>query len=178
MGIRRAEVYDWTLWQMLDLVTATTNTALNPLSSPTPDHPPPFTHPRTHTHAHAQHLLTPCLWYFGGRWRNSERRAARETKRKREQREAWLPDLFPNPPTFPFHWSRPRQAGGQACLTACMSACLAACLAACLTLSVGLSRPVCPGVALRGCVLLTLCHRCLWVSKSRQRREAKKNPTQ
>lgn len=38
---RHAEVYDWTLWQMLDLVTATTNTPLNPLSSPNPRNTPP-----------------------------------------------------------------------------------------------------------------------------------------
>lgn len=36
VGIRHAEVYDWTLWQMLDLVTATTNTALNPTPPRTP----------------------------------------------------------------------------------------------------------------------------------------------
>lgn len=41
--------------------------------------------------------------------------------RHKEQREAWLPDLSTNPPTFPFQWLQARLAGGKpASLPACL----------------------------------------------------------
>lgn len=113
---------------MLDLVTAATNTPLNPLSSPNPPPHTPQAHPTPlplfmHTHSAPTYTVSPALWREMEEFREM---AAGETKKnpKREQREARLPDLFSNPPTFPFHWSQPRQAGGQGCLRASLPACL------------------------------------------------------
>lgn len=101
-----AEVCDRTLWQMLDLVTTTATTA---------QAPPPFTHTHPHTPTHTR---TPVLLFF---WIETEKFTKTGGLRHKEQREAWLPDLSTNPPTFPFQWLQARLAGGKpASLPACL----------------------------------------------------------
>lgn len=74
LGISRAEVYDWTLWQMWDLVTSATNTALNPHFSLTP----------CTLSLHLHHVSSP--WEGDGD-RETERRAHRD--RQSEMQMKW-----------------------------------------------------------------------------------------
>lgn len=111
VGIRHAEVYDWTLWQMLDLVTAATNTALNPRSCLTPPRPQP--------------PLTPCLRSLGGRWRNSQRPAVRETNETGNNGRLGCLTFYQIPPLFHSSGRSPDRLGGKpASLPACLPACL------------------------------------------------------
>lgn len=115
VGIRHAEVYDWTLWQMLDLVTATTNTALNPHFSLTPHSLSPYIH----------HVSSPWEGH-GERERNSQRRAVRETDETGNNRRLGCLTFYQIPPLFHSSGRSPDRLG--ASLPHCLHVCLPASL--------------------------------------------------
>lgn len=109
MGIRHAEVYDWTLWQMLDLVTATTNTALNPHFSPYP----------TRT-------LSPHLHHISSPWEgDGEIHRERETNETGNNGRLGCLTFYQIPPLFHSSGRSPDRLGGKlASLPACLPASL------------------------------------------------------
>lgn len=131
LGISRAEVYDWTLWQMWDLVTTATNTALNPHFSLTP----------CTLSLHLHHVCSP--WEGDGD-RETERRAHRD--RQSEMQMKWRTTgrlgcltFHQIPPLFHSSGRSPDGLGGK---PAWAPACLPAFLGcpSCMVLS-SLARP-------------------------------------
>lgn len=114
-GIRHAEVYDWTLWQMLDLVTATTNTALNPHFSLTP-----------RTLSPHLHRVSPPWKGDGERERNLQRPAVGETNETGNNGRLGCLTFYQIPPLFHSSGRSPDRLG--ASLPHCLHVCLPACL--------------------------------------------------
>lgn len=107
-------MYDWTLWQMLDLVTATTNTALNPHFSLTPRTLSP----------HLHHVSS--SWEGDGeRERNSQRPAVRETDERGNNGRLGCLTFYQIPSLFHSSGRSPDRLGGKpASLPTCLPACL------------------------------------------------------
>lgn len=112
VGISHAEVYDWTLWQKWDLVTATTNTALNPHFSLTPRTLSPHLH------------RVPSPWEGDGdRERNLQRPAVRDTDETENSGRLGCLTFHQIPPLFHSSGLNPDRLGGK---TASVPACLPA----------------------------------------------------